>query len=52
MDKPSVVIREVMLRDGLQNITEFIPTEAKIELFQLLAAGGIEDAEITSFVNP
>ena len=36
-------IREVMLRDGLQNITEFIPTEAKIELFQLLAAGGIED---------
>lgn len=52
MDEPGVVIREVMLRDGLQNITEFIPTEAKIELFRLLVAGGIADAEITSFVNP
>lgn len=52
MDKPSVLIREVMLRDGLQNIIDFIPTEAKIELFRLLVASGIRDAEVTSFVNP
>ena len=52
MDKPDVTIREVMLRDGLQNIAELIPTEAKIELFRLLVASGIRDAEITSFVNP
>lgn len=52
MDKTSVTIREVMLRDGLQNITDFIPTEAKIALFRLLVASGIRDAEITSFVNP
>lgn len=52
MDKPSVVIREVMLRDGLQNISEFIPTEAKIELFRLIVASGLRNIEITSFVSP
>jgi len=52
MSKPSVTIREVMLRDGLQNIREFIPTEDKIELFRLIVASGIRDIEITSFVNP
>jgi len=51
--KPSsVVIREVMLRDGLQNIPDFIPTEAKIELFRLIVASGIRSMEITSFVSP
>ena len=30
MSEQNVVIREVMLRDGLQNISEFIPTEVKI----------------------
>jgi hydroxymethylglutaryl-CoA lyase len=52
MDKSSVVIREVMLRDGLQNISEFIPTEAKIELFRLIVASGLQNIEITSFVSP
>ena len=41
-----------MLRDGLQNITEFIPTEAKIKLFQLIVASGLRNIEITSFVSP
>ena len=52
MDNSSVVIREVMLRDGLQNIPEFIPTEAKIKLFQLIVASGLRNIEITSFVRP
>ncbi|HYB21901.1 MAG TPA: hydroxymethylglutaryl-CoA lyase [Thermodesulfobacteriota bacterium] len=52
MDNSSVVIREVMLRDGLQNIPEFIPTEAKIKLFQLIVASGLRNIEITSFVSP
>jgi hydroxymethylglutaryl-CoA lyase len=52
MKTDEVVIREVMLRDGLQNIPEFIPTEAKIELFRLIAASGIRNMEITSFVSP
>ncbi len=52
MDESKILIREVMLRDGLQNIIDFVPTEAKIELFRLLLASGIRDAEVTSFVNP
>jgi hydroxymethylglutaryl-CoA lyase len=52
MNEPSVLIREVMLRDGLQNIIDFIPTEAKMDLFRLILASGIREAEVTSFVNP
>jgi hydroxymethylglutaryl-CoA lyase len=52
MKTDRVVIREVMLRDGLQNIPEFIPTEAKIELFRLIVAGGLRSLEVTSFVSP
>lgn len=52
MDESSVILREVMLRDGLQNIPEFISTDVKTELFRLIAASGIRNMEITSFVNP
>jgi hydroxymethylglutaryl-CoA lyase len=52
MKMDEVVIREVMLRDGLQNIVDFIPTEAKIELFRLIVASGLRSIEVTSFVSP
>ncbi len=52
MKADEVVIREVMLRDGLQNIPDFIPTEAKIELFRLIVASGLRNLEVTSFVSP
>jgi len=52
MSEFSVIISEVMLRDGIQNISEFIPTDEKIELFRLILASGLRDIEITSFVNP
>ena len=52
MKTDEVVVREVMLRDGLQNIPEFIPTEAKIELFRLIVASGLKSLEVTSFVSP
>jgi len=52
MSESNVIIREVMLRDGLQNITDFIPTEAKIELLRLILASGIRNVEVTSFVSP
>lgn len=52
MDESSVTIREVMLRDGLQNIPDFIPSDAKIELFRLILVSGIRDIEVTSFVHP
>lgn len=47
-----VVIRDVTLRDGLQNIYDFISTEDKIELFHRLVQSGLKHLEITSFVNP
>ncbi|MBW2307670.1 MAG: hydroxymethylglutaryl-CoA lyase [Deltaproteobacteria bacterium] len=52
MGDSNVIISEVMLRDGIQNMPEFIPTEVKIELFRLMAVSGLRDIEITSFVNP
>jgi len=52
MNREAVVIREVMLRDGLQNIAEFIPTQVKVGIYERLIKSGIRDVEFTSFVNP
>jgi hydroxymethylglutaryl-CoA lyase len=49
---PAVEIREVGPRDGLQNESEFVPTEVKQEFIRRLAATGLPTIEITSFVNP
>jgi hydroxymethylglutaryl-CoA lyase len=48
----SVNIVEVGPRDGLQNEAEFVPTEQKIKLIELLSETGLERIEITSFVHP
>ncbi len=48
----SVSIVEVGPRDGLQNEAEFVPTEQKIKLIELLSETGLERIEITSFVHP
>ena len=47
-----VHIREVGPRDGLQNESNFIQTEDKIEWINLLSASGLSYIEVTSFVNP
>src|SRR5947199_5216487 len=47
-----VRIVEVGPRDGLQNESAVVPTEAKIRYIQLLAEAGFQDIEITSFVSP
>lgn len=47
-----VTVREVGPRDGLQNLSTFIPTEAKIELVRTLAAAGVTAIEAASFVSP
>jgi hydroxymethylglutaryl-CoA lyase len=52
MGGDTVVIREVMLRDGLQNLPEFVPTPVKAGIFERLTRSGIRDVEFTSFVNP
>jgi len=52
MSQETVVIREVMLRDGLQNIAEYIPTRVKVGIYERLIKSGIRNVEFTSFVNP
>src|SRR5687768_6043669 len=49
---PTVRIYEVSPRDGLQNEPETVSTEDKIELLRRLAASGLRDIEVTSFVRP
>jgi hydroxymethylglutaryl-CoA lyase len=48
---PSVSIREVAPRDGLQN-EEPIPTEAKVKLIDALSGTGVRRIEAVSFVHP
>ncbi len=47
-----IIIREVGPRDGLQNEPGFLPTPLKIELIKKLAAAGLPEIEVTSFVSP
>src|ERR1700760_2781695 len=48
----SVRIVEVAPRDGLQNETQTVPTETKIELIRRLAESGLKTIEATAFVSP
>jgi hydroxymethylglutaryl-CoA lyase len=47
-----VTICEVGTRDGFQIEPEFIPTEVKIEVVDLLSEAGVPRIEVTSFVHP
>ncbi|HPK52884.1 MAG TPA: hydroxymethylglutaryl-CoA lyase [Smithellaceae bacterium] len=47
-----VKIIEVGPRDGLQNVASFVPTDKKIQFIKKLAACGIKEMQIGSFVNP
>ena len=49
--EPDVVLRDVTLRDGLQD-EQPIPTATKLALYEALVAAGIRDLELTSFVRP
>lgn len=51
-DDIDVYLREVGLRDGLQNVSTFFPTEAKKEWIAAEAAAGVGDIEVCSFVPP
>jgi hydroxymethylglutaryl-CoA lyase len=50
--KQPVTIREVGLRDGLQNITRTLPTAHKIEWIRDAYGAGIREIEVGSFVPP
>ena len=43
---------EVGPRDGLQNESTTVPTAQKAEFIKLLAAAGLQDIEVASFVHP
>lgn len=47
-----VVVNEVGLRDGLQNQSLTLSTGDKVALFDALAAAGVRNFELTSFVSP
>lgn len=45
-------ITDVAPRDGLQNEPGVIATDDKVRLIELLAATGVDEIEVTSFVSP
>ncbi|TLS35675.1 hydroxymethylglutaryl-CoA lyase [Pseudalkalibacillus caeni] len=47
-----VTLIEVGPRDGLQNESNQVPTEAKISFIKSLKKAGIQEMELTSFVSP
>lgn len=47
-----VFINEVGPRDGLQTLQKQISTEDKLALIRALAAAGVRDIEVSSFVSP
>src|SRR3954452_17200947 len=49
---PAVHICEVGPRDGLQNAHHLMPTEAKKVWIRALAAAGLKEIEVGSFVPP
>ncbi len=50
--RESVILREVGLRDGLQSLTQFLPTDRKKTWLSAEAATGVREFEVTSFVPP
>lgn len=50
MDKIRLI--EVGPRDGFQNICDFIPTEVKLHVIDMLAEAGVQNIMVTSFVSP
>ena len=51
-DPRAVRIYEVGPRDGLQNESTVLPTEAKLRFIEALADAGLREIEATSFVAP
>src|ERR1041385_2291932 len=48
----SVRIVEVGPRDGLQNEAAVVATDKKAQFIKMLAAAGLKDIEVASFVHP
>lgn len=50
--RPSITVREVGLRDGLQIHPTFMPTADKLAWIAAEAAAGVREIEVTSYVPP
>lgn len=51
-DPARVRITDVAPRDGLQNESAPISTQAKVQLVEALRRSGVDEVEVTSFVSP
>jgi hydroxymethylglutaryl-CoA lyase len=47
-----IMVSEVGPRDGLQSISRIMPTAAKLRWIKALAASGVREIEVGSFVHP
>ncbi len=45
-------LRDVTLRDGLQNLPEILSTADKLGILDALIAAGVKEFQLTAFVNP
>lgn len=52
MTRQAVILTEVCPRDGFQSISEWIPTETKVDIINRLIDCGFKQLEVTSFVHP
>ena len=50
MPEPDVIVREVGLRDGLQNVTTFFPTDSKFTWVTAEHEAGVREMQVCSFV--
>ncbi|WGL16296.1 hydroxymethylglutaryl-CoA lyase [Microbulbifer bruguierae] len=50
MEQIDILVSEVGPRDGLQSLQQIMPTAAKCEWISLLAAAGVREVEVGSFV--
>lgn len=52
MMNQKVKVVEIGPRDGFQNVKEFIPTETKLKIIEMLVDSGYSKIQLTSFVSP
>ena len=49
--KPDVIVREVGPRDGLRNVTTFLPTESRVSWLTEEYEAGVRENQVCSFVT-
>ena len=52
MSSKKIRVTDITGRDGFQNIKEWIPTELKLQILDILVTAGVKKMEATSFVSP